>query len=90
MRAEGASLGGRSYPLYHLQPLFAKGMAFYDDGRGPLTGDYKGYQPGDLPVTEAVYPRIIAFPALIDPAPGYVEQYVGAIRKVAENYRQLL
>lgn len=88
--AEGASLGGRTYYPYHLHPPFAEGMAFYDDGRGPLTGDYKGYKPGDLPATEAVNPRIIAFPTLIDPKEGYIEQYVAAIRKVAENYKDLV
>jgi dTDP-4-amino-4,6-dideoxygalactose transaminase len=90
VNAEGAFLGGRTYTPFHLHSLFARGMPFYDDGRGPLTGDYEGYQPGDLPITEAVYPRIIAFPALIDPREGYIEQYVTAIRKVVENYRQLL
>jgi dTDP-4-amino-4,6-dideoxygalactose transaminase len=90
VNAEGASLGGRAYSPYHLHPLFAQGMPFYDDGRGPLTGDYKGYERGDLPVTESAMSRIIAFPALIDPKPGYVVQYVAAIQKVAENYRQLL
>lgn len=90
VNAEGASLGGRTYPLWHLHPLFAQGMPFYDDGRGPLTGDYTGYRPGDLPITEEVYSRILAFPALIEPQKGYIEQYVGAIRKVVENYKQLL
>jgi dTDP-4-amino-4,6-dideoxygalactose transaminase len=88
--AEGAALTGRSYPLWHLCPPFARGMAFYDDGRGPLTGDYRGYQPGDLPITEEVHPRILAIPALIEPKDGYVDQLVAAIRKVVDNHQQLL
>ena len=72
-----------------MNPLFAKGLPFYDDGRGPLAGDYKGYKQGDLPVTEGVYSRIIAFPALIEPKEGYIEQYITAIRKVVENYKKL-
>jgi len=88
--AEGAPLEGRMYPLWHLEPPFARGMAFYDDGRGPLTGDYKGYRPGDLPVSERVHPCVIAFQALIEPKEGFIEQYVAAIQKVADNHTQLL
>lgn len=89
VNAEGAPLRGRSYPLWHLNPLFAEGLPLHDDGRGPLTGNYQGYKRGDLPVTEEVHPRILAFPTLIEPREGYIEQYVGAIRKVVENYKSL-
>jgi dTDP-4-amino-4,6-dideoxygalactose transaminase len=82
MRAEGAPMHGRAYDLTHLLPVFAEGFDLYGGGRGPLAGDYRGYRPGDLPVTEAVHPRIVSFPALIDPAPGYLDQYVGALEKV--------
>ncbi|MHC4591833.1 MAG: DegT/DnrJ/EryC1/StrS family aminotransferase [Planctomycetota bacterium] len=90
VNAEGAALGGRSYPLWHLRAPFAAGMALYDDGRGPLAGDYEGYEPGDLPVSEEVYPRIVAFPKLIEPKEGYIEQFVAAIRKVVDHHRELL
>jgi len=90
LAAEGAPTGGRCYPLYHLEPPYAEGMPFYDDGRGPLTGDYRGYRRGDFPQAEEVHPRIIAFPAPIDPKEGFIEQYCAAVAKVAANYQALL
>jgi perosamine synthetase len=90
VRAEGAPMSGRAYDLHHLLPFFARGFDLYGGGRGPLTGDYRGYRPGDLPVSEAVHPNIVSFPALIDPAPGYLEQYGDALEKVAAHYRELL
>jgi len=90
VRAEGASLGGSSFPLWHLNPIFTKGLSLYDDGRGPLSGDYKCYEQGDLPVTEKAYSRIVSFPSLIEPKEGYIKEYVTAIQKVVENYKDLL
>ena len=88
--AEGAKLSAGPYELLHLIPLFAQGFDFYGGGRGPLTGDYPGYRPGDLPVTEDVHPRILSLPALIDPSPGYIDQYADALAKVADHAYDLL
>jgi hypothetical protein len=41
-------------------------------------------------VSEEVYPRIVAFPKLIEPKEGYIEQFVAAIRKVVDHHRELL
>jgi perosamine synthetase len=90
LAAEGAPTGGRSYPLYHLQKPWAEGMPFYDDGRGPLTGNYAGYQRGDFPNAEEVHPRMISFPAPIDPRDGFIDEYCAAVAKVASNHRALL
>lgn len=90
MAAEGAPMHGRAYDLTHLLPLFAEGFDLYGGERGPLAGDYRGYRPGDLPITEAVHPRIASFPALIDPTPGYLDQYIAALEKVTRNAHELL
>ena len=70
-------------------PLSADGFDLFGQGRGPLTGDCQGYRRGDLPVSEAVHPNIISLPALIDPAPDYLEQYIAALEKVTERASDL-
>jgi perosamine synthetase len=90
--AEGASLGGRNYDGYHLTPPFDTGMAFYDDGRGPIS-PAQGYQPqgrGSLPNAERVIPNILALPTMIDPPEGYVEAFAAALKKVEANHGDLL
>jgi len=89
--AEGANLSGRAYDGYHLTPPYDTGMAYYDDGRGPLSAA-QGYVPqrrGDLPQAEKVIPNILALPTMIDPPEGYVEAFAAAIRKVQDNYGEL-
>jgi len=90
--AEGASVGGRNYDGYHITSPFNTGMAFYDDGRGALS-PAQGYVPqgaGSLPQAEAVIPNILALPTMIDPPEGYLEGYAASIKKVQDNYRDLL
>jgi perosamine synthetase len=89
VQAEGAPMSGRAYDLHHLLPLFAEGFDLFGGGRGPLTGDYRGYRRGDLPVSEAVHPNVVSFPALIDPPPGYLDQYLGALAKVVARHQDL-
>lgn len=90
LQAEGANVGPCRYPLHHLLPLFAKGFDFYTGNRGPLSGDYKGYKRGDLPVTEELHERLLALPVFTDPKEGVVDQYIKAFKKVAENYKSIL
>ncbi len=90
--AEGAGLSGRNYDGYHLTPPYDTGMAYYDDGRGPIS-PAQGYVPqprGMLPQAERVIPNILALPTMIDPPEGYVEAFAVAIKKVADNYGELL
>jgi len=90
--AEGASLLGRNYDGYHITPPYDTGMAYYDDGRGALSPS-QGYLPpklGDLPQAEAVIPRILSIPTMIEPPEGYVHAFADAIRKVTENHQDLL
>lgn len=90
--AEGANLGGRQYVGWHMTPPYDTGMAYYDDGRGPLS-PAEGYQPqpcGSLPHAESIIPNIMALPRMIEPPEGYAEAYVAALRKVVDNYQDLL
>ncbi len=92
VNAEGASLGGRNYEGWHVTPPYDTGMAYYDDGRGAISPS-EGYvppRPEDLPNAMDVIPRILALPTMIEPPEGYVEAFAAAIRKVAENYADLL
>ncbi len=92
VNAEGASLAGRSYEGWHITPPYDTGMAYYDDGRGAISPSqgYKAPKYGDLPVSEAVIPNILALPTMIDPPDGYIEAFAEAIKKVQENYEDLL
>ncbi len=78
------------YPLLHTLPLFTHGLDIYMDGRGPLCtadkgGDYVGYAPGDLPVTERTCSRLIFLPLLTEPVPGAAARILTAIRKVSQH-----
>lgn len=90
--AEGANLRGRTYDGYHITPPFDTGMAYYDDGRGPVSPS-EGYVPqprGDLPNAAKVIPNILALPTMIDPPEGYVEAFATAIQKVEASHGDLL
>ena len=89
MQAEGAQVTGCDFPLLHALTLFADGFDLYGGNRGPLSGDYPGYRKGDLPVSEAVHGRVLALPALTDPKPGVLKEYMEAFRKVAANVGML-
>ena len=85
LRAEGVDTSHRNYGVTHLLPLFADGFDMYD-GRGaagPLSGDYPGYKPGSLPVTEdVVLKRLVGMPVFAEETPGYSDQVIAALRKV--------
>jgi len=89
LRAEGVDTHHRGYGVTHLYPWFAKGFDMYD-GRGiaqPMWGDYAGYQPGSLPVSEeTILNRIVGMPTFIEETPGYSDQVIDALQKVASHY----
>ncbi len=90
--AEGASLAGRNYEGWHLHPPYSTGFPYWRDGRGPLSID-GGYEPPrreDLPQAVEVIPRILALPTMIEPPEGYIEAFAAAVRKVADNFDELL
>ena len=87
MEAEGLPATGSPYPLLHSLPLFRDGFDLFTRTRGPLSGDYRGYKEGDLPVTEEMVRRLIFLPVLSDPVPGAAEKVVEAIRRGAARAR---
>jgi perosamine synthetase len=94
LNQEGLKVNDNPYSLLHLLPLFAEGFDIYTRGRGPLCtpemgGDYQGYQPGDLPVTEQVCSQLVFLPVLSDPVGGAAERVLAALRKVADHAEEL-
>ena len=95
-RAEGAEgaarawIGAGGYPLCHLMEAYKNGFDVFGHGRGPLGEGYKGYNEGDLPVTERTWQRTISLPIWNDPAPGAIDEYITALEKVVRNYKDLL
>ena len=82
------------YPLLHTLPLFTHGLDIYTNGRGSLCttdmgGDYEGYAPGDLPVTEKVCSQLVFLPLLTQPVADAATRILIAIRKIS-NYAELL
>ena len=83
VNAEGAKAGGSGYPLLHLLPLFARGFDIFTRNRGPLGGDYAGYQLGSLPASEEAFERMVFLRVATDPEPGFAERYLAAIKRGA-------
>ncbi len=82
------------YPLLHTLPLFMKGLDIFTNGRGSLCtsemgGDFKGYAPGDLPITEKVCSQLVFLPLLTEPVPKAAARILTAIRKIS-NHAALL
>jgi perosamine synthetase len=93
VQAEGVPLKRERYPMLHLCPMFRQ--------QNPAGGGWPWsfseatravtYKPGDLPVTERLYPRLLHIESWdkAEPCEELFEQYAQGIRKVAENARQL-
>ena len=80
------------YPLLHTLPLFTHGLDIYMNRRGSLCttdmgGTFKGYAPGDLPVTEKACSQLIFLPLLTKPVAGAAAGILTAIRKVSGHSR---
>ena len=78
------------YPLLHTLPLFMNGLDIFTNGRGSLCtpdmgGDYEGYAPGDLPVTEKVCSQLVFLPLLTEPVDGAAARILVAIRKISDH-----
>lgn len=84
----GLPTNSNPYPLLHTLPLFSDGLDIYTRGRGSLCppengGDYEGYSPGDLPVTEKVCSHLVFLPLLTKPVSGAAHGILTAIRKIS-------
>jgi dTDP-4-amino-4,6-dideoxygalactose transaminase len=83
LKEEGLPASDGGYPLLHLLPLFANGFDIFTRNRGPLCGDYRGYRPGDLPITERMRERLVFLPVLSDPVPEAADIVLDILRRVA-------
>lgn len=90
MREEGLPARGNPYPLLHRLPLFAEGFDLFTRNRGPLCGDYPGYQEGDFPVTEEMDRRLIFMPVLSDPTPDAAARVLAALHRAASRAAELV
>jgi dTDP-4-amino-4,6-dideoxygalactose transaminase len=69
------------YELLRRLPLFAQGFDLFSRGRGPLSGDYRGYREGDLPVTEKLVFELIFLPMLSEPIPGAADLILETLKR---------
>jgi len=74
-----------SHPLLHRLPLFQKGYDLFTRNRGPLSGDYPGYNEGDFPHTEDMHRRLIFLPILSHAAPEAAEKLIEGVRRVCQK-----
>jgi len=85
LRGEGVLASPERYALQHLQPLYSDRVLF-EEGlpwgiKLPRRRIYN--RAGDLPVTEATWPRLIALPSFPNVgSEALIDQYAAAIRKV--------
>jgi dTDP-4-amino-4,6-dideoxygalactose transaminase len=93
VQAEGVPLARERYPMLHLTAMFREHNPL--GGGWPWNASEAGravhYAPGDLPVTEDIYPRLLAIVAFNKAVPcqDLFAQYAAAFRKVAANARRL-
>ncbi len=89
IQQEGLNASASPYGLLHGLKLFAKGFDIFTHERGPLSGDYQGYQEGDFPVTEAIFQRLIFLPVLSDPVPGAAEKVVAMLKRAVNRLEEM-
>lgn len=93
LQAEGVEIANERYPLLHLEPMFAEHNPI--GGGWPWSFNEATHRVrtrrGDLPVTEELYPRLLAIPAYnkVIPCEDLFAQYLQAFRKVTQNVEQL-
>jgi len=93
LQAEGVPLARERYPLLHLTPMFRE----QNPAGGGWPWSYSDatravrYAPGDLPVSEDIYPRLLALPAhdRAVPCQDLHAQYAEAFRKVVSQTQRL-
>jgi len=85
LQDEGLNCASSPYGLLHRLKLFAQGFDVFTRERGPLCGDYSGYQEGDFPVTEAVHEHLIFLPMLSDPVPDAVDKVMAMLQRAVDR-----
>ncbi len=82
---EGLSASKSPYSLLHRLLVFGKGFDIFTENRGPLCGDYPGYNEGDFPVSEKMYKNLIFLPILSNPVKGAADRVVDMLQKAANK-----
>ena len=97
MRAEGAPMDGLGIGrLEHLRSIFTKGFDLWGSGRSPLQGEFAGlppfqpYRKGDFPVAEEMSEKVLRLPAYVEPADGFLDQYIQAFKKITAHCQTLI
>lgn len=85
LKEQGLNVSTSPYGLLHGLPLYRDGFDVFGHNRGPLCGDYRGYQEGDFPVTEELFRRLIFLPMLSDPLPGAREEVCRRIERAVQT-----
>jgi perosamine synthetase len=88
LQAEGANARTERYPLYHQTYFYGQGVNYLAPG-GPQPGARPAYRPGDLPVTEGLYDRLLALPVFTRAPKEVLDQYCEAFRKVVTHAEEL-
>ena len=93
LRAEGVPAKRPDSRPLHLLPLFQEGPDRLHHHSCPQRCPYVArevvYRPGDLPVAEAAFERLLSLPTFTDDAKVTLDQSAGAFKKIAANYEQL-
>jgi perosamine synthetase len=85
VQAEGLKCASSPYGLLHRLKLFAEGFDVFTRKRGPLCGDYRGYQEGDFPVAEGIHEHLIFLPMLSDPVPNAVDKVMAMLQRAVDR-----
>lgn len=51
---------------------------------------FEGYKEGDFPVAESLLEKVFITRSYVEPADGFIDQYIEAFRKVTAGYELLL
>jgi dTDP-4-amino-4,6-dideoxygalactose transaminase len=92
VQAEGCDIGIGINKALHPHPLF-KTIDIYNQGQPTRIANAERdvrELDGDLPVTEKIQERVFRTPLFYRFKPELIEEYANAVKKVANNYKELL
>ena len=91
LQAEGVEIARDRYPLLHREPMLAERNPIGNHWPWSFNEATRAVQYGTLPVTEALYPRLLSIPSWNKtiPCEDLFAQYFQAFRKVTQNVEQL-
>ncbi|MCZ7573670.1 MAG: DegT/DnrJ/EryC1/StrS family aminotransferase [Ardenticatenaceae bacterium] len=92
LQAEGVEVDTERYRLLHFEPLYQGPEVAGECPYPPpeVRATMRTYDEGDLPVAEAIHPRLMSLPTFTyQPCWDLLDQYIAAFRKVAAGVEQL-